>query len=305
MDKKKLLISFSGGRTSAYMVWWVFNVWEERDNYEIVVVFSNTGLEASETYVFVHQIETLWNIPVIWVEARHLDDNGKPFSKKGWSVKHQVVNYFTAATKPFKGIQLQNPPYWKSEWSWTPFEEMISVLGIPASHTAFCSDQLKKKAIISYLKSIGWKKNYKMLGIRYDEPDRLTPKNRVMYLGDYCVMSKWDIMAWWVKQEFDLKVRKGFGNCEMCIKKSIPSLVENYKCDNSSIDWWKYINDTYGHFDPRNIEAKKGYKPPFNFFRGGISPDEIIELSKLSKQELNKKIKPSKKSKCDESCEAF
>jgi len=305
MAKKKLLLSFSGGRTSAYMLWWVFNIWEEKDNYEILVVFANTGLEDSATYRFINQIEIYWNIPIIWVEARHLDDNGKPFSKKGWSVKHQVVDYFTAAKNPFKEAHLLNPKYWKSEWSWTPFEEMIYCLGIPASHTPFCSDQMKKKSIHSYLKSIGWKTYYKMLGIRYDEPDRLTKKKNVMYLGDYVVDSKWDIMAWWANQMFDLKIREGFGNCNMCLKRGLPNLVANYKCDNNVLDWWKYITERYGYFDPRNIEEKKGIKPPFNFFRNNTSPDEIIELSKLSREELLKKIKPPKKSRCDESCEVF
>lgn len=95
--KKKLLISFSGGRTSAFMMWWLLNEWDKRDEYEIVIVFANTGKETAETLVFVHKCSWMWNIPIVWVEAKHKDENGKPLSKKGWKVGHKVVDYFTAS----------------------------------------------------------------------------------------------------------------------------------------------------------------------------------------------------------------
>lgn len=154
--KKQLLISFSGGRTSAYMTKWCLD--NLGDRYEMIVVFANTGKEVEGTLEFVLQCSENWNTPIIWVEATHKDASGVWYSKKGWKVKHKVVTFETASREG------------------EPFEEMISIAGIPTTKAPFCSDQLKRKAIESYMKSIGWKKYYKAIGIRVDEIDRVNPK---------------------------------------------------------------------------------------------------------------------------------
>ena len=146
---EKMLISFSGGRTSAYMMYRLIT--EFSDKYEFKVVFANTGKEDEETLKFVDRCAKEWNIEIVWVEGIYKDANGFPFTKKGWGVKHKIVTFETASRNG------------------QPFEELISVLGIPSSNVPFCSFQLKRKPIEHYMKTIGWKKYKIAIAISYQQ----------------------------------------------------------------------------------------------------------------------------------------
>ncbi len=281
--KKKLLVSFSGGRTSAYMLKWIYDNWS--DQYELITVFANTGKEVEGTLEFVHKCSTEWNIPVVWVEAVPVQSK----IGKWWGVTHKIVDFKTASRNG------------------EPFEEMISKLGIPSTNAPFCSNQLKSKAIKSYLRSILWRKYYTAIGIRTDELDRINPeykKLRYLYpMAFDSATTKLQINAWWSIQSFNLTIDPDQGNCDNCWKKNLNLLCRNARKYPSSFDWWDNMVQKHGQENHR--EGASQLKPPFNFYRGNRSVNDIFEIAKQKEEVILKLAHEQRLDGCEESCEAF
>lgn len=284
-DKPNLLVSFSGGRTSAFMLKWIYDNWQ--DQYNLLTVFANTGKEEPETLDFVQECADRWSIDIVWVEAVHRNQNGNPFSKMGWAVRAKVVDYNTCSRNG------------------EPFEQMLSVLGIPSTNAPFCSDQLKRKVIEDYCRQIGFKDYYKAIGIRADEVDRVNPKfreNKILYpLISNHPMTKNMVLDWWSQNDFNLNVHPDLGNCNACWKKDIKRLMRIAKNQPKVYDWWQDMTDKYGHLNPRETDLE----PPFNFYRGNLSPKDIFYLQELDSKQLSLLFKTEKLDGCSESCEAF
>ena len=220
----------------------------------------------------------------------HKDENGNTFSTKGWSVRHKIVSYETCSRNG------------------QPFEEMISVLGIPSSNAPLCSEQLKKKPILHYAKTVlGWEKwsFHVAIGIRADEKARFKEKDddQLIFqpMATVFPIDKTYPIEWFKQQPFDLMIHPDDGNCNDCWKKDLPRLCRNMNRDPKGFLWWERMVDTYGHLNPRNVPQQ----PPFQFYRGQLSVQEIRELAPLPQAELKAMMKKRKISPCTESCEAF
>jgi len=70
------VVSFSGGRTSAYMLW---RILQSNDGLpeEAKVIYANTGKEEEATLEFIRDCANNWNVPIIWLEYIKDDQNTK------------------------------------------------------------------------------------------------------------------------------------------------------------------------------------------------------------------------------------
>lgn len=276
--KDKLLISFSGGRTSAYMTWWLMHEWPERDKWDMKVVFANTGKEDERTLTFVKECDIRWGLGVVWVEANVHQGHGE-------GTTATVVSYKTASRKG------------------EPFEAVIKKYGIPNQAYPHCTRELKQRPIHSYIKSIGWSEYYTAIGIRVDEFDRMNPDRRnlrFMYPLVSNNVSLKDVMIVWGKQDFDLGLESYEGNCDLCWKKSTPKL--RLICDKSpgKMTWWQEMEEKYGRYIPESRQHNQDIQLPIRFFRGNKTIAEIASAPKdpYTQADLFE-------FGCSESCEPF
>ena len=245
---KKLLISFSGGETSAYLAKWLLD--NKSDIYKMVFVFANTGDEEEETLKFIKKCAKVWGIKIIWVEA-------VVHHNKRISSSHKIVNFKTASRKR------------------EPFVEVIKKYGIPNQNFLHCNRELKLNPIKSYMKSIGWKNYETAIGIRVDEFDRVN-KNRKQFKLIYPFITdkpttKQEISYWWSKQSFRLKLKSYNTNCRTCWKKSDKVLATIYKNNPEYFKFNEQMEKLYG-------------KDKYTFFRNGRSVKLLIkDLEKINK----------------------
>lgn len=282
MNKEKLLVSFSGGETSGYMLFWIAKNW--KDKFDIKVVFANTGEENEETLIFAEKCAEHFDVEIIWVEA--------VFHKKyGKGTTHRIVDFKTAT----RSSRL--------------FKEMCEVYGIPNQAFPHCNRELKLAPIKSYLKSIGWSDYYTAIGIRSDEVDRINKshkKNKLLYpLISQKPITKPHVNFFWNLQPFRLNLKGYEGNCKVCWKKSDIKLWTIAKENVSKFDGFIEIENKYSSHIPlhRSDTAKK-----VSFYRRNRTALEIIEESKKSLKTAiddSKNINYQSNLLDDESCDIF
>jgi hypothetical protein len=191
-------ISFSGGRTSAYMLWRVLQSHDGKLPEEAIVCFANTGKEDEATLKFVQDCSDKWNVEIHWLEYRDADP---AFIR---------VDFATASRngEPFEAI-IRKRQY------------------LPNPVTRFCTAELKIRTIHKYLKSLGWEHNETMdwIGMRADEQRRaakIADKSRIPLVT--AGITKETVGEFWKSQSFDLELPNMngvtmHGNCDLCFLK--------------------------------------------------------------------------------------
>ena len=274
--KNKLLISFSGGRTSGYMTHKILS--SISSDVDARVVFANTGQEDDKTLEFVHNCELRFGWDITWVEA-------KVDPKKGKGTRHRITSYETASRKG------------------EPFEEVISKYGIPNQTMPHCTRELKLNPIYSLCKEWKWKKgDYSCaIGIRADEIDRMSSyaeRDNLIYPLVKWGIRKEDVLDWWSKQNFDLYLPEHRGNCVWCWKKSYRKLVQVFRDNPESFNFPDRMEKTYGR---TGAMAERSGKEQV-FFRKHQSTEDVKRMSQeghIGFEDINFV------EECEESCEVF
>ncbi|WP_248769115.1 phosphoadenosine phosphosulfate reductase family protein [Pseudomonas sp. MWU12-2345] len=221
------VVSFSGGRTSAYMLRQVLD--NNEDLSDLVVTFANTGKEHPATLEFVRECAERWALPIVWLEFRD-DDAG-----------FAVVDYASASRQG------------------EPFEALIRKRKyLPNPVTRFCTIDLKIRIIHKYLRSLGLSSEQApvdmMTGIRADEPRRVAKirhrkstseskwASMAMPLADAGVGVQ-DVTEFWAAQPFDLMLptingRTLEGNCDLCFLKGAKQVYSIIASDRPKALWW-------------------------------------------------------------------
>jgi hypothetical protein len=206
------LISFSGGRTSAYMLKQILDGHGGALPDDVQVCFANTGKELPETLDFVREVERRWDVKVHWVEYRG-GERKTMFAE---------VDFETSSRKgePFDLLVDEKTalPNWQARW---------------------CTKFLKVEVMFAYMASVGFAKGTyeEVIGLRADEPRRLARMAIGNELhGSRCIaplaragVTKRDVLTFWLgptmrlgreePQGFDLGLESGEGNCDLCFMK--------------------------------------------------------------------------------------
>jgi len=225
------VLSFSGGRTSAFML----AKYKDQMDY---VIFCNTGKEANGTLDFVRKCGKYFDKEIIWLE--YTTENPKLF---------KIVDYNTASRNG------------------EPFEMLIKKNNfLPGENARFCTRQMKVYTIKRYLKSLKIDLEYvnMNLGIRKDEPrryfklkDNMKDKwQRVMPLYKDNITEN-DVLEFWKNQPFDLEIHSHMGNCDLCFNKKLSKKLHLIKENPHVANWWIEMEKLIGSKFNKNYTIEK------------------------------------------------
>lgn len=280
--KKRLLACNSGGRTSAYMTYRLLQ--EMQDEYDILVVFANTGCEDEATLEFVHQCDLQLGFNTVWLEA---DVN----PKKGGRTGYKVVTFETASRDG------------------QPFRDVAAKYGLPNTNYLHCTREMKELPIHGYVWEVaGWAKGEYLtaIGMRADEPrrtkakkpDRQTKQNKVYPLAHWWPTDKEDVLEFWEFMPFDLQLEEHMGNCVFCHKKSDGKLRRVWQERPEAFDFPLQLDELYGEVGDNVVPG------PRKMFRGYRSTADLIAVFQLTGPS-DAPVYPDLPGSCTEECSPF
>lgn len=290
--EQPFVVSFSGGRTSAYMLWQILQAHGGTMPEQSAVIFCNTGKERVETLDFVERVSLEWGVPVVWLEFRRwLDDPGPAAGR--WLCKPKK------ARSDRTGLEVVN--YASASRTGRPFVELI--LGskmLPNVAIRRCTQWLKIKTNWRYCRNVlGWREYTNCIGLRYDEPRRKvqacsksTPGETPTTPLKPAHVTTADVMAFWQEKRggglpleqwlalplaqrpgWDLALLPHEGNCDPCFLKGQGKLLRIMADHPELAAWWVEMETLF--------KGKTRLEEAGRFRKNAPSYARTLELSQL------------------------
>ena len=221
------LISFSGGRTSGYMLKHILDAHGGTLPDNVHVAFANTGREMPETLDFVRECGERWGVLIAWVEF-----------------------------DPTAPRKTRFPTFTDASRNGEPFTAVIRSTKsgmLPSPVIRFCTTEMKIRRFKALMQLRGYERWHSVIGLRADEPSRVARQ----HVGNERAKDRWltamplaeagvtkrDVAEWWAKQPFDLCLptvngTTPLGNCDLCFLKS-RATIEGIMRDRPELaSWW-------------------------------------------------------------------
>lgn len=274
----KKVVSFSGGRTSAYLC----HLMKEKYGDDVDFIYMDTGAEHPKTYEFIRKVNEAFNLNLVCLRA----DFNQPLGK---GHTYSVV-----------GIESINPDL-------KPFSDMCKKYGTPSTAGKWCTSRMKQEIHDMYCDDEYGKGNYQTwLGIRADEPKRLGNIGKsdiTKYMAEISDSDKEDVLDFWSEMPFDLDIPEWLGNCVFCFKKSDLKLAAAQRDEPALyIEWLEMIELSKERPDQERESRHIMY-------RGKKTIQQVVAMFDGSTgDEIKSRIRGGKMTdagSCSESCEVF
>lgn len=226
----------SGGRTSAFMA-------NEYCSADTIPCFQNTGKEHHKTLDFVERVEDDLGREIVRLEWR-APARGEPPSKATF----EVVTHAQLARKgePFRDLLSSIAAYRLKHKGLGPIA--------PWARSRICTAYLKIRTQQAYIDSLGWDDPTIYVGLRADEPERITKmraRNEKRKVGNEeaplndAGITKADVLKYWGTKPYDLEIPEYLGNCTACFLKDEADLATALLDPETDAQWWLGIEEDY------------------------------------------------------------
>ena len=269
------LISFSGGRTSAYMLKQIIDAHGGTLPDDVHVAFANTGKEREETLVFVNECAKRWGVKVHWLEFRS--------RKTSLPIEERFAEVaFETASRAGE-----------------PFATLIRDKGFtPNATMRWCTQELKVRVLKWFMQQRGYSNWINVIGLRHDEGHRVAKSRKpnkeawtnAMPMDDARATQR-DVFGFWfgarpigdavqiqrdfgsiagitLPQGFDLGLFGFEGNCDGCMLKARAKLWEIERTQPGTLQWWSDME--------RELDRRPDVKCKSNRFVTEYSYAELI-----------------------------